>query len=184
MRPARPTSRCCSGGSPEARTGRGRVATRELAMTTSRSSTRSAVLSWLVLAALVLTAGVAQAGRKRVVVLDFQGPKAEKFHADIIKLLKKHHTVVPTDKWNGTADELNATGGSGKDLKKVAHKLHIDGIIEGKIEKRRDEYIIRLKLRAGTSGEVVGDTIDTHSAAAKLDHTAQRDIKEELVAAI
>jgi hypothetical protein len=137
----------------------------------------------VLVAVLVLATGLAEAGRKRVVVLDFDGPKAEKFHADLVKLLKKSHTVIATDKWNGAAEELDAGAVTDKNIKKVARKLKVDGVIEGKIEKRRDEYIVRLKLRAGTSGEV-GNQVETKATSAKLAGKAQRDVKDELVAAI
>jgi len=68
-------------------------------MTTSRSiSSRTGLLGVAVVACAVVlgTGGVASAGRKRVVVLDFEGPKGEKFHDDVVKLIKKTHTVVPT----------------------------------------------------------------------------------------
>jgi hypothetical protein len=136
------------------------------------------------LAMLVLLAGVANAGRKRVVVLEFDGPKAEKFHDDLVKLLKKHHTVISTDKWNGTAEDLDASKTTEKNIKKVARKLKIDGVITGKIEKRRDEYIIRLKLYAGTTGESVGHGIDTKADGPRLDGHAQSDLKDELIGRI
>ncbi|HTR52616.1 MAG TPA: hypothetical protein VMJ10_18000 [Kofleriaceae bacterium] len=139
----------------------------------------------MLVATLVLWASVAYAGgRKRIVVLEFEGPHAEKFHDDLVKLLKKSNTVVPTDKWNGTAEELDAATVTEKNVKKVAKKLKIDGVVTGKIEKRRDEYIVRLKLRAGTSGEIVGNPVDTKADGPHLDGKAARDIKDELVGAI
>ena len=48
-----------------------------------------------------------------------------------------------------------------KAVKKVAKKTKVDGVITGKIEKKRDEYVIKLKLRAGTTGELVGKSIST-----------------------
>jgi hypothetical protein len=153
-------------------------------MTSSTSSNRILVaLATLLLLTLTLT-GVADAGRKRIVVLDFEGPKAEKFHDDLVKLLKKSHTVVSTDKWNGTADELDAGKVTEKNVKKVAKKLKIDGVVSGKIEKRRDEYIIRLKLRAGASGEIIGNSIDTKADGPRLDGKASTDIKDELIGQI
>lgn len=138
----------------------------------------------LVVAALLVWSSVAVAGRKRVVVLDFEGPKAEKFHDDLVKLLKKSHTVISTEKWNGAAEELDAAKVTEKNVKKVAKKLKVDGVISGKIEKRRDEYIIRLKLRAGTSGELVGNSIDTKAEGPRLDGKAQGDLKDELIGQI
>ncbi|HEY5950553.1 MAG TPA: hypothetical protein VIV40_33910 [Kofleriaceae bacterium] len=134
--------------------------------------------------ALVLWMGRADAGRKRIVVLDFEGPKAEKFHADVVKLIKKGHTVLTVDKWNEKAEEMDATAVTDKNIKKLAKKLKIDGVVTGKIGKRRDEYIIRLKLRAGTSGELVGNSVQTKAEGPRLDAQAQRDVKDELIASI
>src|ERR1043165_4002186 len=132
-------------------------------MTNSRSSdSRSRLCAIAVAACMVLGAHGAEAGgRKRVVVLEFEGPKSEKFHDDLVRLIEKTHTVVPAEKWNGTAEQLGAGTRSDRDVKKVARKLKVDAIVEGKIEKRRDEFIIRLKLRAGKSGEMIGASIDT-----------------------
>jgi len=157
-------------------------------MTSSKS--RASTSSWLVavaavLGVLLLVPALAQAGgRKRVVVLEFDGPKAEKFHDDLVKLVKKSHTVVPIDKWNGTAEELDASKANEKNFKKVAKKLKVDAIIQGKIDKRRDEYIIKLKLREGKTGELVGEGIDTKAEGPRLDGKALKDLKDELIDAI
>ncbi len=122
--------------------------------------------------------------KKRVVVLDFEGPKAAKFQKGVIKLIKKSHTVVPLDEWNGTADELGATDMTDKNVKKVAKKLKVDAVVHGKIEKRRDSYLIQIKLRSGKSGAVVGTRIDTKADGPKIAGQASKDLKTELVAAI
>src|SRR5512140_949818 len=154
-----------------------------LAMTNSRSNAaRSKLLAVLVVLCAILGAGgVAQAGRKRVVVLAFEGPKAEKFHDELVKLIKKTHTVVPADKWNGTAEELDASELSEKNIKKVAKKLKIDAIVEGRVEKRREDFILHLRLHEGRTGDVIGSTIDTKTDGPRIDGRAQRDLKDELV---
>ena len=148
------------------------------------SSRPRASRAWFVFLALLLLTGVASAGRKRVVVLDFEGDKAEQFHEDVVRLIKKSHTVVSLDKWNGAAEEMSATKLNAGNIKKVAKKLKVDGVISGTVEKRRDEYILRMKLRAGTSGELVGDQVNIKSESAKLDNTAARDVKDELIEVI
>lgn len=155
-------------------------------MTNSRSiASTSKLLAVAVAVAVVLGAApVAEAGRKRVVVLEFEGPRSEKFHEDLVRLIEKTHTVVPAEKWNGTAEQLGAGTRSDRDVKKVARKLKVDAIVEGKIEKRRDAFIIRLKLRAGKSGELVGDSIDTKADGPRIDGRAQKDLKDELVGKI
>ncbi len=142
---------------------------------------------WLGFAALLLVAGFAaraHAERKRVVILPFDGDeKAEKFHGALVKLIKKNHTVVSTSKWETTAEGLSAEKVNDGNVKKVAKKMKVDGVIEGTISKRRDEYIIKLKLRAGTSGKILS-TVNTKAEGTKLDGQAARDIKDELIDAI
>ena len=151
----------------------------------SRASRSSAWVALLVVGVMVMIGSTAaEAGRKRVVVLDFEGPKAGRFHDDLVRLLKKSHDVVSTDRWNGTAEEMNADEVSTQNIKKVAKKLKVDAVIEGKIEKRRDEFILRLKLHSGASGEVIGSPVDTKAESAKIDGRAQRDIQDELIAVL
>jgi hypothetical protein len=133
---------------------------------------------------LCLLVSTAYAGKKRVVVLDFEGDNAESIHASVVKLLKKSYTVVSTSKWNDKAEELGATKVSEKNVKKVAAKLKVDGVITGKVDKRRDEYIIKLKLRSGSTGELIGNSVSTKTDKTKLDAQAKRDIKDELIGAI
>ncbi|MGE0550262.1 MAG: hypothetical protein AB7O24_18985 [Kofleriaceae bacterium] len=154
----------------------------------SRASTNRALGVALALATLigllVVGPGSAYAGRKRVVVLEFEGPAAAKFHKDVVKLIKKSHTVVPTDKWLSTADKLNVSGVTDKNVKKVAAKLKVDAVVQGRIEKRRNKYLIHLKLRSGKLGAVVGSQIDTKANGAKIDGKAAKEIRSELVEAI
>jgi hypothetical protein len=149
-------------------------------MTSSKSS-KWIARAVVVLIALVLgTPGVASAGRKRLVVLDFEGDEAEAVQTSFVKFLKKTHTVVSVDKWNTAADELGATKINEKNIKKVAKKLKIDGVISGNVEKRRDEYIIRIKLRSGSSGTLVGDQVNAKTDAPKLSKKAKGDLEDEL----
>ena len=151
-------------------------------MSSTSSISRSRALA--VLAVLLLWVGNAHADRKRIAVLEFDGPNAEKLHAGVVKLLKKTHTVVSVNKWNTKAEELGATKVTEKNVKKVANKLKLDGVVTGKIDKRRGQYIIKLKLRSGATGEILGSSIQTKTDGSKLDAQAQRDLKDELVSAI
>ncbi len=157
-------------------------------MTTSKSNTsksKPAALWALVALVLVALLGVANAGgKKKIVVLDFKGPEGEKFHDDVVKLVEADNTVVNTDKYNGTAEELDAKAPNTKNVKKVAKKLKLDGVVWGKVEKTDDGYTLKLKLRAGANGEVVGEEITTTSKSAKLGKKAKKDITGSLLPAI
>jgi len=149
-------------------------------MTSSRSRA-STSKRWLVLAFLLAMFGVAHAERRRVVVLPFEGEKGAQFQDAVVKIIKKSHSVIPVDKWTGTAEDLDATKINEKNVKKVAKKLKIDGVVTGTVEKRRDEYILRIKVRAGKTGEYVGNVINTKADGPRLDGSAARDVKDELV---
>lgn len=156
-------------------------------MTSSRS--RASTSSWLalvvVLAAwIVLIPARAAAERRRVVVLELEGPKGEKFHSGLVKLIKKSHTVVPVDKWNETAEELGATRVNDKDIKKVAKKLKIDAVVFGKVDKRRDEYILQIKVRSGKTGAIVGNRVDVKAEEAKITGSVKSDLQDELLPVI
>ena len=156
-------------------------------MTTSKSNTTRS--RFLALIATVLVglwgAGVANAGgKKKIVVLDFKGPEGEKFHDDVVKLIEVENTVVNTDKYNGTAEELDAKAPNTKNVKKVAKKLKLDGVVWGKVEKTADGYTLKLKLRAGSNGEVVGEELVTTATSPKLGKKAKKEIKESLLPAI
>jgi len=149
-----------------------------------KASTNKVLLGLAALFLVVGFASRAHAERKRVVILPFDGDeKAEKFHASMVKLLKKSHTVVSTAKWESTAEDLSAEKVSDGNVKKVAKKMKVDGVIEGSIQKRRDEYMIKLKLRSGTSGKVIA-SVSTKAEGTKLDGQASKDIKDELYDAI
>lgn len=135
----------------------------------------------VVVALFVGFAGVAHADRKRVVVLDLEGPKAGRFHDELVRLLKKSQTVVTTDAWNGTAAQIGATTSSEHDLRKVAKQLRVDAIVLGVVERRRDQFILRLKLHDGKTGAQIGSGIHTQADGPRLDGQAERELRDELV---
>ncbi len=122
----------------------------------SASSPALAVIAALVALVALAWPGVAHA-RKRLVVLEFTGPKAEEFQADLEKILKKRHSLVPQAKWDAAADDLGATKLTDANVKRIAGKLNVDGVIVGKSEKRGSRYYLHLKLRAGASGKVLAE---------------------------
>ena len=151
-------------------------------MTSSKSSNW---FSRAVVVALLLFVGFAHADRKRLVVLDFDGDEeAAKIHKSMVKFLKKEHTVISVEKWNTAAEELGATKLTEKNIKKVAAKLKLDGVITANVEKRREDFIIRISLRSGATGAIVGSKINAKSDAPKLSKQTKSDLRDELFPAI
>jgi hypothetical protein len=132
---------------------------------------------------LCTSIAVAHAGR-RVVVLDFDGPQADSFHSDVERVVKKSFVLIATSKWNKAAEANEIERLSEKNVKTLCKKVGVDGVVSGKIEKRRDEYIVRVKLRECSSGEMVGNPIDVKATGPRLDGGAMRQLREELTDAI
>ena len=134
-------------------------------MTSSRSIVSASSL--IVFLALLFAAAPASAGR-RIVVLDFDGPKGERFHQDVVDAIRKgKHTVVSADDWYEKADDLGAAKVTGRNVQKVARKLKVEGVVVGEVEKRGQRYYLHLKLREGVSGDVVAE-VEAVSRQGKL----------------
>ena len=147
------------------------------------TSRRSAAIAAFAVCLIVAASTEAWAG-KRVVVLEFDGPQAESFHGDVERIVKKTFVLVPVGKWNKAAQANEIERLSEKNVKMLCKKVGVDGVVSGKIEKRRDEYIVRLKLRECSSGEMVGNPIDVKASGPRLDGGASRTLREELTDAI
>jgi hypothetical protein len=136
----------------------------------------------LVAAWILVRPGVAEA-RRRLVVLELQGDRAEDFQDELVAFLKKKHSVVPTKKWVEAAEDLSATKVTDRNVKKVATKLSIDGLITGTVEKRGSRYYIRLTLRAGTDGKTV-TTTELVERAPRFSAEGRATLSDELLGAI
>src|SRR5450432_2830879 len=150
-------------------------------MTTSKSNTSKSKLALLFV--LVFATSAFAEGKKKIVVLDFKGPDAEKFHDDVVKLIKEDesHKVVNTEKWTGAAEEADAKKFNTENVKKVAKKVKVDGVVWGKVEKDGDSYTLKLKLRAGKNGEQVGEELELKSDAAELNKKGKKKLKKDFL---
>jgi outer membrane biosynthesis protein TonB len=149
---------------------------------TSRSIASRSSVVLVALIGLLLGARTAHAG-KRLVVLEFEGPKGEKFRSDVEAAVKKGNTIVKLDDWMEKAEDLGATKNTARNVKKVAAKLKVDGVIVGDVEKRGPRYYLRLRLREGESGDYVAE-VEVVVRQAKLGSDGGKVIKDELLPAI
>lgn len=155
-------------------------------MTSSRSrATTNKLAAVVALLLSIFSVGVAHADKKkRVVVLEFEGKSADKFHESVETLVGKHHEIVPVDKWNETATNIAADGKLPERIRKIAKKLHVDAVITGKVEKKSGKYTVKLKLRDGKTGEVVGAPLEVTDDDTKLDKAAKKEIRENIITGI
>ncbi|MCE9572626.1 MAG: hypothetical protein K8W52_05675 [Deltaproteobacteria bacterium] len=133
--------------------------------------------------ALLVAASSAHAGKKRVVVLDFDGPKGDQFQEQVEAVLKKAATLVAADKWSDAADELGVKKMTAKGVAKVAAKLRIDGVVVGSVDRRGSRYFVHVRLREGKSGEFVSE-VELVVRSGKLSSSDQAEVKDQIAGGI
>ena len=158
-------------------------------MTTSRSTAstsdrlrRLAVAAALACAVLVGLGGVAQA-RRRIVFLDFTGPRARAYQDQVESVLRRGNSIVPASKWYDAADRLRASRLTARDVSRVAARLNVDGVVVGKIDRRGSRYFIHLHLREGKSGESVAEA-ELVVRTSRLTSTNKSEIRDQIGRAI
>ncbi|HTJ46624.1 MAG TPA: hypothetical protein VL463_31175 [Kofleriaceae bacterium] len=121
--------------------------------------------------------------KKRIVVLDFSGPKAEGYQTQVEGVIKKVGTMVSAQKWLDAADELGASKMSSKNITKIAGKLKVDGVVMGSVDRRGSRYFVHVKLRAGATGEQVAE-VQLVVRGGKLSSSDLGEVKDQIGGAI
>lgn len=136
----------------------------------------------MTLAVTLLLPRIASA-EKRIVVLDFEGPKAEKFRQQVGRLLAKESKIVSSKKYEEAADEMRAKTQSKRNVRRVAKKIRADGVVVGEVKERRGKYKLTVRILSGRSGSSVGET-SVISRGTKLSSKDKRKLKKGLDAAL
>jgi hypothetical protein len=112
-------------------------------------------IAGVAVAAVLLAAGPAHADRS-VVVFDVDGARSDDLRDDLIEVLEDAYDVVPGSFYDRVAKRIGADGMAPDEVMKVAIELEVDAIVEAQLEPDGDgAHLLRLQVRAGTSGEVV-----------------------------
>ncbi len=148
---------------------------------TNRLRTR---LATLLVGAVVLSVTGTALAEKRIVVLDFVGPRTAKYQKAVTKMIEKKHTVVAGKTYSRTARKLDAAKPTSDNVSAVARELEADGVLIGIVKKRRGRYTLRLRLRTGADGEFSETTVKADSKKPRLTAAQVRRVRRELLAAI
>lgn len=140
------------------------------------------LLCTLLFAAIALAPALAEA-KRRVVILDFSGSKAEVFQEDVAAVIEEDHSVVTHDKYVRAAEKLDADKPTDDNVAKVTARLNADGLVIGTVKRRRGRYTLEVKLREGRSGKFV-KTVTIKTRRAGLTNADKRKLRKQLLAAI
>lgn len=126
----------------------------------------------------------AHAGKKRVVVLGFRGPKAARFEDSVVKVLKHSAHVIPARTYSRMKKKVHGYHPDAEGMSKVARKLRANGIISGRVSRHHGRYKLTISIRAGATGEEIGDPIVINVHGSRIRGSAERKLKRELRAAL
>ena len=132
--------------------------------------------------ALVASGGAASAAKKRVAFLDFTGPKAAKFQAPVLKILKKSAKVVSQKAFDKASRKVKKFSMDAEGIAKVAKRLELAGVVTGKVSKKKGKYKLTIKVREGQEGEPLEDSINVTVTAPRLSKAQEKKIARELKA--
>jgi hypothetical protein len=127
--------------------------------------------------------GAAEA-KKKLVVLDFKGPRAAKVQRAVVKLLRPIATLIGDKAFLQAAREVDGYSPDASGVSKVALRLKAHGVLTGKVQKRGSRYKLTVQLLEGKSGEVVGRAIVVALKRGRIDTAGRRKLAREIRAAM
>jgi hypothetical protein len=145
--------------------------------------TRHTLIIAAVLAAGLCVPGAADAAKKRVVVLDVEGARNHKLERSLADLVAEEARVIPSGQYRKLARKLKAGKLSPDHVAKVAARLEADGVLESLIIADSGRYVLRLRLREGTSGRTI-KKIAVRLRAPELSGKIEDDLADRLLEAI
>jgi hypothetical protein len=140
------------------------------------------LIGLLVFTTVATVASSAGAAKKRVALFDFTGPKAAKFQAPVQKILKKSAKVVSQAAFNKASKKVKKYKKNAEGIAKVAKRLELDGVVTGKVSKKRGKYKLTIQIREAQSGEYLEESITVTSTAPRLTKAHEKKIARELKA--
>ena len=121
--------------------------------------------SQLAFAATVLVASVAEAKPRRVVVLDFDGPRqlADSGRSAVMSVLGDQYNIVATKQWD--AARARASGRGPQQYRQASKQAGVDAVIEGWVQQEGRHHVLTIAVRDASTG----NEIDTVSLRLKGD---------------
>jgi hypothetical protein len=126
-------------------------------------------------AATVLVASVAEAKPRRVVILDFDGPRqlADAGRSAVMSVLGDQYNIVATKQWD--AARARASGRGPQQYRQASKQAGVDAVIEGWVQQEGRHHVLTIAVRDASTGNEIdtvslrlkGDAV-TSEAARKL----------------
>ncbi len=121
--------------------------------------------------------------KNKVVVLEFEGDRAEDFQEIVEDLAKSSVRIVSSRKFKKEKTRIRRFRGRAKDYQKIAERLDVDTFIEGSVSRRRGKYKLKLRFR-GRDGEYGDERITLMFKKTRLSSSDERKLRKRLEGAL
>jgi hypothetical protein len=149
----------------------------------SNGFAKSSVAFLAALVLLVLTAHVAEAAKKRVVVLGFSGPQASGAEATVGTVVASKNTLVSAAQYTKSQQRLRLKAPTNANVARIAADLQVDAIVAGMVQRKGAHWALTLIVREGLSGGAIA-TLNVPLRSPRIDVKAKQDITAQLLPAI
>jgi len=145
------------------------------------SITTSAFRLAFTAAALCGAATSADAKPRRVVILDFDGPRslADAGRTEVQKILGEQYDVVANKRWEDARARAQQKGAGPQTWQKAAKTSGVDAIIEGWVQDEGRHKLLTVAIREASTGQEL-DTVSVRVGAKGLSEDSRSKLSEEL----
>ena len=137
----------------------------------------------IALTAALLSASAATAGAKprRVVILDFDGPRglADSGREEVVTLLGEQYDIVATKRWEDARAAAQQRAHGPQTWSKAAKKSGVDAVIEGWIQDEGRHKVLTVAVREASSGNEI-DTVSVKLSQKGLSPQNKHKLQTEL----
>lgn len=152
---------------------------------TSRSTALASkrIAAWVIACAILTLPALASAER-RIVVLEFDGPRASQFRREVIRELRDDHQLISQKRFESARDELEDFDDSPEAYAQIAADLDADGIVSGTVDKKGRNFVLTVRVREGFTGAYTVREAKFRGRRARLRGRAARRFRRDLRAAV
>lgn len=129
---------------------------------------------------LLLSTGGAAWGKKRVVVLGFDGAKAASAESAVADIVERKHTLVSASVYARAAKRLKARKSTDKNVAKIAKEISVDAIVVGSVKRKGNRWTLSVTVREGKTGKVM-DTLIFRLSSPKVGKSDKQNISGDLL---
>jgi len=132
-------------------------------------------------AALLGAATSADAKPRRVVILDFDGPRslADAGRTEVQKILGEQYDVVAKKRWEDARSRAQQKSAGPQTWQKAAKSSGVDAIIEGWVQDEGRHKLLTVAIREASTGQEL-DTVSVRVGAKGLSEDSRTKLTEEL----